>query len=316
MTFDIMMPFYGREDHFKSAVSSVLAQDDPDWRLVVIDDHYPDEGPGRWLVSIGDPRIDYVRQPQNVGINANFQQCIDMATGDWLTIFGCDDIMLPNYVSRVKDLISSYPDSTWIQPGVRVINGDGQPVSTLVDRVKSLYRPKFDGTLVLRGERLATSITRGNWMYFPALAWRRSSITATGFRANLTVVQDLALALDLALDGAAMAVDDTIVFEYRRHESSVSSWRAVEGSRFVEEQQFFHRMATEFGNRGWPKSRRAAKLHLSSRLNAATRLPDAIKAGHRGSMQILLRHILGFTATPTPRKHPNLEDGRSSGSRG
>jgi hypothetical protein len=39
---DIMMPFYGRVDHFKEAVRSVIEQDDPEWRLTVLDDKYPD----------------------------------------------------------------------------------------------------------------------------------------------------------------------------------------------------------------------------------------------------------------------------------
>jgi glycosyltransferase involved in cell wall biosynthesis len=295
VTLDIMMPFYGRVDHFKTAVKSVLAQDDPGWRLVVIDDHYPDEDAGRWLLGIGDERIEYIRNPLNHGINANFQASIDHATHDWLVIFGCDDVMLPGYVARVKQLIAEHPQATFIHPGTRVIDDEGRVTRPLVDRMKAVYRPRGNGTFELAGEHLAVSVTRGNWMNFPAIAWRRSTVAPLGFRPDLHVVQDLALALDLALTGGRLVLDDEVVFEYRRHATSVSSWRAVEGSRFVEEQEFFRLIAEEFRGRGWNRAERAARVHLSSRVNALTRVPEAIKARQPSSVRVLLRHAAGLS---------------------
>ncbi len=295
MTLDIMMPFYGRVDHFRIAVRSVLAQDDPDWRLVVIDDHYPDEEAGRWLVALADPRIVYRRNPANAGINANFQASIDLAVNDWLTIFGCDDVMLPGYVGRIRQLADAHPSATFIHPGTRVIDEKGQVTTPLVDRMKALYRPRFRGAIELAGETLAVSITRGNWMNFPAIAWKREAVAAVGFRPNLNVIQDLGLALDVAFRGGTLLVDDRVVFEYRRHASSVSSWRAAEGSRFVEEQRFFRALAAEFQGRGWDRAARTARVHLSSRINALTKLPEAVLARQRAGARILVRHALGVS---------------------
>ena len=43
----------------------------------------------------------------------------------------------------------------------------------LADRVKRhVYAPRGPGETVLYGEPLATSLLRGNWLYFPSLAWR------------------------------------------------------------------------------------------------------------------------------------------------
>ncbi len=293
-----MMPFYGRADHFRAAVESVLAQTDPDWRLVVIDDHNPDEAPGHWLVELGDSRIRYVRNAVNAGINVNFQSAIDLAEAPWLTIFGCDDVMLPGYVARIKELIGKRPDATFIHPGTRVIDENGDPTTTLVDRMKALYRPRFQGSLELSGERMAVSLTRGNWMNFPAIAWQRDAICRIGFRPNYNVVQDLALAIDLAFAGARLVVDDQVVFEYRRHSASVSSWRATEGSRFAEEQTYFRSLSREFSNRGWRRAARVARMHTSSRINALTRIPEAIAARNVVGLRVLVRHVLGVKVAP------------------
>jgi glycosyltransferase involved in cell wall biosynthesis len=294
---DIVMPFYGRIDHFREAVESVRNQSDPDWHLLVIDDHYPDESAGAWLLSLGDDRVDYVRNETNLGINANFQASIDQSAGEWVTIFGCDDVMLPNYVARVKALVREHGTATFIQPGVRVIDEAGAECKPLVDRAKDFYRPRFRGSLLLSGERLATSLVRADWMYFPALCWRRDALVRHGFRKDLHTAQDIALAIDLILDGAVLAVDDTVAFEYRRHQASVSSARAVNGARFLEEQEFFLRVAAEFRTRGWTRASRAARLHVSSRINALVSLPAALGARDSHGAATLLRYGIGREPT-------------------
>ena len=296
-TLDIMMPFYGSADQFKEAVESVLAQEDRDWRLVVIDDCYPDTAPGDWLQGLGDTRIEYVRNTENLGINANFQKSVDLARAEWVTILGCDDRLLPGYVGLVRQLATG-SSADIIQVGVHSIDDRGVVSKNLVDRTKDFYRPAFTGRLRLESEELARSLMRGNWMYFPALCWRRERIAAHGFRPNLHVVQDLALAVDVILDGGSLILESTVAFEYRRHAASVSSWRAADGSRFAEEQDFFHRVAGDFERRGWRKAARAARRHASSRLNALTRVPGALLGLRGAELSVLLRYSLGLPSRP------------------
>lgn len=293
MTFDIMMPFYGRVDHFRIAVESVLAQTDPNWRLVVIDDAYPDESAGAWLTGLGDERIEYVRHASNVGINANFQESVRRSRSEWFSIFGCDDAMHPGYVARMRELAAAFPAAKMLHPGVRIVDAAGQPVRTLVDTAKGWYRPTARTPVELRGEDLAVSVTRGNWMNFPAVAWHGETVRATGFRPGYEVVQDLALVIDVCVDGGALVVDDQVEFDYRRHAGSVSSWRAVDGSRFTEEREFFLRLADRFEDLGWRRAARAARTHLSSRINALTRIPSAAKARDAGGVRVLLGHATG-----------------------
>jgi glycosyltransferase involved in cell wall biosynthesis len=293
MPFDIMMPFYGRIDHFRIAVQSVLDQTDEDWRLVVIDDHYPDPTAGEWLNGLGDERIEYVRHAANVGINANFQEAVDRSVADWFTIFGCDDALHPGYVRHMRSLATAFPDAAMLHPGVRIIDEDGEVVRTIVDSAKAFYRPRAREPIRLSGEQLATSVTRGNWMNFPAVAWHGPRTRAMGFRDGYEVVQDLALVLDLCQAGGSLIVDDTVEFDYRRHAGSVSSWKAVDGSRFLEERAFFVQLARQFDDRGWHQAARAARFHLSSRVNALTRIPSALVARDGSGVRTLAGHTFG-----------------------
>ncbi|WP_238016569.1 glycosyltransferase family 2 protein [Dactylosporangium sp. AC04546] len=293
---DIMLPHYGDLRLLKLAVDSVLAQTDDRWRLTVFDDNPAgrhEEVPA-FFAALDDPRVRYHRNPENLGITRNFQQCIDQATEPFMVIMGCDDVMLPGYVARVHQLVEAHPDAVLVQPGVEVIDGGGAVVKTLVDSTKRrVYAPKFTGTLVMTGEELAVSLLRGNWLYFPSLAWRTSEMQAVGFDASLSVIQDLALILNLVVRGGSLVADDTLCFQYRRHNDSLSASSAVTGNRFSEARNFFLGAAARMEAHGWPRAAKAARWHLSSRIHALTMLPAAAKQRSGSSVRVLTRYAFG-----------------------
>ncbi|MBC7594080.1 MAG: glycosyltransferase [Kineosporiaceae bacterium] len=293
MTLDIVMPFYGRFDHFREAVASVQAQTDPDWRLVIVDDCYPDPAPGAWAGSLLDHRISYVRNDTNRGVSGAFAQGALLMVNDFGVLAGCDDILRPQFVERVRNLLHSHPDVSFLQPGVRIIDENGRQVRPIADRVKALYRGGGSGTYELAGEPLATSLLRGNWAYFPSVVWRASTLREIGFRQDLKVVQDLAMMLEIIAGGGTMLVDDEVVFEYRRHAGSVSAAGGPDGSKFREERALFRQTASQLREIGWAKAARAADRHISSRLHALADLPIALGRSDLLAIRTLVSHVLG-----------------------
>jgi glycosyltransferase involved in cell wall biosynthesis len=290
IVLDIMLPFYGRMDHMHEAVRSVLAQTDDRWRLVIIDDAYPDESLGEWVAALADQRIEYRRNPANLGILANFQLCIDLATAEHLVIMGCDDIMLPGYVEHIHSMIEKDPDAAFYHAGSQIIDADSQVVRTLVDTAKAYYRPRTSVQISIGGEQLAVTLMRGVWTNFPAIAWKREVIAEIGFDARFVTVQDIALMVDILARGYHLALDETVVFQYRRHATSVSSYRAVDGSRFVEEKAFFTHTAKRLDALGWKRAARAARAHFSSRVLAGVQVPGALIHGDGKAVRTLLGH--------------------------
>ncbi|SMG12510.1 glycosyltransferase family 2 protein [Agreia pratensis] len=293
MTLDILMPFYGRVDQFRLAVESVRDQSDSDWRLVIVDDVYPDLSAGEWARELNDPRITYLRNEQNLGVSGNFNRCVALIENDFAVIMGCDDVMRPGYVARVAQLRSQYPAADLIQPGVSVIDHRGEPSEPLPDRVKTLLRPRGPKPKVLGGDELAASLLRGNWCYFPSLCWRSDRLREFGFREDRRVVQDLTLIMQIVLSGGTLVLDDETVFDYRRHAASVSSQGGVDGSKFAEERDVFYEAADRCDALGWHRAARVARRHVPSRLNALSELPAALLSGDSDGRRALLRHVLG-----------------------
>ncbi len=292
MTVDVLFPYYGDVELMKLAVRSVLTQDYTDFRLVVVDDGYPDESIPGWFESLNDDRVSYERNEQNLGANGNYRKCLTKVENELVVVMGADDIMLPNYLSWLVDRAEKYPKADIFQPGCFVIDENGAPSNTLVEKVKAMYRPKGSGVRILTGQETAVSLLRGDWLYFPSLGWRAEAILRHNFRPEYNVVQDLALVLDIIMSGGALLLDDVAAFQYRRHSGSDSSWRALEGTRFGEERAFFLQMAKEMDQLGWKKAARVARMHTSSRLHAATLLPKAARKRNWTGVKNLGRHMV------------------------
>ncbi|MFE9464797.1 glycosyltransferase family 2 protein [Streptomyces virginiae] len=291
VTFDFMLPYYGDVQLMQDAVRSVLAQTDRDFRLVVIDDGKEPDVPG-WFAGLGDDRVHYTRNEQNLGITKNFQKCVRLSEADYVVIMGCDDVLHPHYLETVRGIVDAQPGIGMVQPGVEVIDGTGQVTQGLADNTKKrLYAPQVKGRRLMGGEELAASVLRGNWLYFPSIAWRGEVLRKVNFRDDYSVIQDLALVVDLLEGGEQMVIDNTTtVFQYRRHAVSESSVQAFSGTRFAEAERYFSAVAARMDARGWPKAARAARFHSASRLHALTMLPGALRSGNKAGARTLAKH--------------------------
>lgn len=292
MKVDVLFPYYGDVELMKTAVRSVLNQDHKDFRLLVVDDGYPDDSIPGWFESLNDQRVSYQRNEQNLGANANYRKCLTLVENPLVVVMGADDVMMPNYLTWLVNRAEKYPTAQIFQPGVVVIDENDAYSNTLVEKVKAAFRPGGKGVRLLQGEKLACSLLRGDWLYFPSLGWRADTITRIGFREGYDVVQDLALVLDVTLELGTLLLDDKVTFMYRRHSGSDSSWRALEGTRFDEERRFFVNTAKLMDEKGWHKAAWIARLHASSRLHAASLLPKAAAKRNWKGVQNLSRHLV------------------------
>lgn len=260
---DILLPYWGDPELFKLTVQSILAQTNPNWRLLIFDDCYPDKEAMEYIDSVADKRIQYHRHKKNIGITANFNYAIEKAAAEYCVIIGCDDIMLPSYIDRA---ISEIGEADFYQPAVDIIDKSGNKYLPLGDRIKHLLQPRKSG--LYRGERLAVSLCHGNWLYFPSILWRTNTIKRFGFENKYKIVEDLLLEMEIILDGGTLYFDKYTTFQYRRFAESLSSKeKSKNGIRFTEEAMVYRELADKFQRMGWKRAQRAANLRITSRIN-------------------------------------------------
>lgn len=293
MTIDISLPFWGNPQMLFQTVQSVLAQTDADWRLLVIDDAYPDPVVAEWFAALDDERVAYSRNDVNIGIIENFRLAIRRAESEHVMVLGSDDVLHPEYIATVRRAIETHPDADIIQPGVRVIDRQGKPVLPMADRVKRMLTPSTRGGAVqLSGERLATSLVTGDWLYWPSLVFRTATIKAHDFRDDLPIALDLAILLDIVFDDGILLVLPDVVFDYRRHTASASQQTLLDGRRFDDDRRFHGEVAARAAARGWTSTARAARWRLIGRLHGLSEMPHVLRHGTREGRRALWRHIL------------------------
>jgi hypothetical protein len=262
--------------------------------LTIVDDAYPDPTFADFIAGLDHPRIRYIRKDVNEGITENFRTCMKLAALPLAVLLGCDDRLMPIYVDQVIAAHEAFPSATIIQPGVRVIDENGDPMQGLVDWTKThLVKPRGSGYQLLAGERLASSLLVGDWLYWPSLAFRTDRLGSVDFRDGYPVTQDLALIMDLVFAGEQLLAFDEVCFEYRRHRNSASSLELGDGSRFAAERDYFRLAAGLAQDRGWHRAKRSATSHLTSRGHAVALIPKALLSGDFAAVKTFLRHGFG-----------------------
>ena len=87
----IILPTYNRAATLPSAVASVIAQNEPDFELIIISDGSTDETRA-WLVTLDDHRIRVAHSERNEGPDVARNTGINMAAALVLAFLDSDDI--------------------------------------------------------------------------------------------------------------------------------------------------------------------------------------------------------------------------------
>ena len=254
----------------KISIKSVLEQSDGRWRLIILDDDYPGTVIENYVTLLDDSRITYIRNVTNLGANANYRNALQYVETPYFVMFGADDIFLIDYVKSILLQVKNHLEVSMFQPGVQIIDGNGDPTKSLVDSVKKFIRPK-DG--VYSGSKLATRLMVGNFTYFPSITWKTEHVLEIGFRPNFHVTQDLALICDLLVQDRKMLVYSSPIFNYRRHAGSDSSLKTLTGDRFSEEIQLCKDYGKKFKTKSWSLAFIAALVRPTVRMHMLMLLP-------------------------------------------
>lgn len=267
----VLVPAFGSSPYLGTTLAS--APRHPDVLVTVVDDGSPTSAVEQIASESG---VDYVRLETNRGVAGAFQACVGLSRGDYTVIAGSDDVFDVDYAAEARRLVRTFDRPELLLPGVTVIGSTGQVVRPLTDRLKLALAPSREGVLV--GDRLAASLLLGNWLYFPAVAWRTDALTRYGFRQDMTTAMDLDLVLRLVFDGARLATSTRPVFRYRRHPDSVSSRSAATGARYAEERAVFDWARARAKELGWQRAALAAALHPTARLHHVLGVASRIAA--------------------------------------
>ena len=123
--FSIILPVRNGGEYVKECVSSILSQTLNDFNLHVLDNCSTD-GTKEWIESLNDERIIIDPSSKSLSIEENWGRIIAVPKNEYITLIGHDDILMPDYLKIINDLINEFPDATLYQTHFAYINSKGK----------------------------------------------------------------------------------------------------------------------------------------------------------------------------------------------
>lgn len=229
--FSIVIPAYNRADKIGRTLASCLAQADPDFEVVVVDDGSSDDT-AAVTEAIGDFRIRCVRQP-NAGASAARNRGIREARGRYVAFLDSDDEFLPEKLRFCRQAMES---------------------SARKDGLIVWYSPLFfhrgEGNRMIKPERpIRPDEPVGDYLFAEdglmqtsTLVMPRDLALQTGFDETMRCLEDLDLCLRLEQVGACfrMLSEPLVVWHddqadgrlsYTTSEQEVATWAQKQDQR-------------------------------------------------------------------------------------
>jgi len=110
MKLTIAIPTYNRLQYLQELLPELLDQCNPYPEIeILVSDNGTTDGTFPYLLSLAEmPQLQYRANETNLGADTNFIQCVESAKGEYVWLFGDDDILLPHGIENVLKIIRTY----------------------------------------------------------------------------------------------------------------------------------------------------------------------------------------------------------------
>lgn len=111
--WSVMIPVFNCAQFLPDTLQSVLAQDlgKDHMQIEVVDDASTDADIAALVQEIGQGRISYFRQQENMGSLRNFETCLNRSRGKIVHLLHGDDRVKPGYYHKMNQLFQQYPQA-------------------------------------------------------------------------------------------------------------------------------------------------------------------------------------------------------------
>lgn len=122
--FSIIIPVRNGGDYLKQAIQSILAQTFIYFDLIIIESGSTDDSLD-YINTIKDERLFLYTTNESLGIEDNWARILKVQKNEFMTILGQDDMLNPDYLETMNNLIGQYPEASLYQTHFNYINADG-----------------------------------------------------------------------------------------------------------------------------------------------------------------------------------------------
>jgi cellulose synthase/poly-beta-1,6-N-acetylglucosamine synthase-like glycosyltransferase len=251
--WSVMIPTYNCARYLEAALRSVLAQDPgPEaMQIEVVDDHSIADDPEDVVARLGGGRIEFHRQPKNVGVVGNLNTCLQRSRGELVHLLHGDDLVLEGFYRTLDDRLREHPDAGAAYCRHLYVDEHGRRLDV------APLEPSSSGIL-LEGARFLAAEQR---IMTPCIAVRRSVYEELGgFDDRLTLAEDWEMWVRVAIRFPVYYEERPLAC-YRLHDDSNTGRNLRSGLNLEYTRRAIELFAAYFE----PAERRAVKRTAFSR---------------------------------------------------
>jgi glycosyltransferase involved in cell wall biosynthesis len=254
----IALPVYNSKRHVRQSLESLLAQTYKDF-VLIISDNASTDGTADICQEYAksDSRIQYTRNPANIGNPGNFNRLVGLTTTKYIKWATSDDFWEPTFVERALEVIDKDPTIALCYPKSYVVDGEGKNATPYED---NLHLMQDDPA-----ERFIGLLENIGLAHQHLGVIRTDMLRCTGLLGPY-FASDITLLAELTLYGKYYELPERLF--YRRFHETSGSWKRGDKQH---QDKFYH--AADRKRTGLPRWR--GEL---GRLRAVARSPLPLKS--------------------------------------
>ena len=206
---------YNQQEFVHETLDSFLAQTYQNIEIIVCDDGSSDETPNiiRRYASQYPDRIIPVLHPVNTGIAENVNRGIRAASGDYINLFGGDDIMLPDKIAVQVAYLEQHPELSGCYHDAEVFDWPSGEVRGLFSRIFG-----YTSFELIDAEKYLDAKCR---VLPSTVMMRRAAIKSLTFDNRLKLTNDFLFYIELIINSGALGFVNGALVRYRKSAKSV-----------------------------------------------------------------------------------------------
>ena len=235
----VVITSYNYARFIRTAIDSVLAQDYPNFEVVVTDNQSTDDTLEVLKAYENDARVRVNVNPTNIHITPNINAGVRLCRGEYVVILSADDFLLPGHMRRLVEMAETHPELGVIYGNAYYADAAGAPylVRNVLGQVPGDYiggRNEFPWLMLVC------------YVCMPTILFRRTLFEAHGlFDERVRIACDWEICFRYAAAGEQFGYVSTPVADVRMHDNQHSTVDYIHSEDLTETLDLMERYLTK-----------------------------------------------------------------------